>query len=201
MGMRNRLNKMKLNLAYHIRTLEKSNLAYQVMEEQIQYNWPGLATEVRSLCQSLGLENIVDDSPTMSKSLWKQLVKKAVHKLNEEELSERLENYSKLDELRKDGIWKVQDYFKELSMSEARIKFSLRTNMFPCKFNFPSDPKYKTDLWKCDSCATNIDSQNHILWCPAYKKLREGKSLENDKDLTNYFQKVLKIREKLKLRK
>ena len=181
--------------------MEKSDLAYQVMEEQIKYNWPGLATEVRSLCQSLGITNIVDDSPTLSKSAWKHVVKKAVHKLNEEELVERLDQYSKLGELRKDKTWKVQEYFKKLSMSEARIKFSLRTQMFLCKFNFPSDPKYKADLWKCDSCATNIDSQSHILWCPAYRKLREGKSLDNDKDLTNYFQQVLKIREKLKLRK
>ena len=46
-----------------------------------------------------------------------------------------------------------------------------------------------------------IETQDHILWCPAYHELREGKSLESDKDLIEYFGKVMKIREKLNLNK
>ena len=44
-----------------------------------------------------------------------------------------------------------------------------------------------------------IETNSHVLWCPAYQNLREGKSLESDKDLAQYLMNVLKIREKFKL--
>ena len=44
------------------------------------------------------------------------------------------------------------------------------------------------------------NSQSHILWCDAYSKLREGKSLDNDRDIAQYYYKVMLIREKLKLK-
>ena len=69
------------------------------------------------------------------------------------------------------------------------------------KFNFKNDPQYRQDLWKCSSCRTNIDTQSHILWCDSYKKLREGKDLNSNKDLANYIIEVLKIREKLNVTK
>ena len=64
--------------------------------------------------------------------------------------------------------------------------------------NQSSDRKNKETLWKCDGCG-NIDSQKHILWCPAFRDLREGKSMDSDTDIIDYFRKVLKIREKLDL--
>jgi hypothetical protein len=73
--------------------------------------------------------------------------------------------------------------------------------MFPCKMNYMNNPKYKSELWSCDSCETHIDSQSHILYCPAYKQLREGKSLTSDSDVVEYFKKVVEIRMKLNLNK
>ena len=42
-------------------------------------------------------------------------------------------------------------------------------------------------------------TQTHIIHCPAYKELREGKSLDSDEDVAEYFGKVLKLRDQLKL--
>ena len=69
--------------------------------------------------------------------------------------------------------------------------------MFKCKMNFHSQSKFKTDVWKCDSCESEIDTQSHILFCPAYTGLREGKNIDDDKDLVKYIVDVMKIREKL----
>ena len=88
-----------------------------------------------------------------------------------------------------------------MSMYNARVNFSLRTHMFKCKMNFMNDPAYKAEMWRCNSCETCIDSQSHILYCPAYKELREGKSLTSDDDVVNYFREVMKIRTKLELNK
>ena len=63
------------------------------------------------------------------------------------------------------------------------------------KMNYKGDKKYEKQLWKCDECKL-MDSESHILWCSAYQHLRTNKSLNNDKDLCQYLNEVLKIREK-----
>ena len=59
-----------------------------------------------------------------------------------------------------------------------------------------NNKKFAKEQWKCDSCK-RIDSQSHVLWCPFFAPLREGKDIQNDKDLVEYFQKVFKIREEI----
>ena len=73
--------------------------------------------------------------------------------------------------------------------------------MINCKFNYKNDPVNSAMLWRCDSCQTSIDTQDHILWCPSYSELREGKDIKKDSDLIEYVKKVLKIRDKLKITK
>ena len=69
--------------------------------------------------------------------------------------------------------------------------------MFPSKMNFSSSERFKAEVWMCDSCQSQIDTQSHVLFCPAYKKLRDGKDLGSDKDLAEYLAKVMAIREKM----
>ena len=73
--------------------------------------------------------------------------------------------------------------------------------MFYVKFNYKSDPKHSSDLWKCSSCQTSIETQDHVLWCPSYAALREGKDIKNDGDLAEYLKKVLIVRDSLNLTK
>ena len=90
----------------------------------------------------------------------------------------------------------MKPYIKELKLHEARTMFRIRTNMMPAKWNMKSNQKFANQQWKCDACK-RIDSQSHILWCPFFAPLREGKNVNDDKDLVDYFQKVFKIREDL----
>ena len=164
------------NLAYHIRLLDDNSLAKQVMDEQVQKDWPGLAREVMTLCEELDIENIMEEDIGVSKNSWKNTVKKAIFSRNEKELKEKIQDYSKLEELKSETTCERQEYLSTMSMAEARIKFRLRTFTFPCKMNQSSDPRFRAELWRCDSCFSlldpgsrnNINSQSHILWCPAY---------------------------------
>ena len=97
--------------------------------------------------------------------------------------------------------FKTKEYLREMDMNKARINFKIRTEMLNFKFNYKSDPKNSACLWNCDSCQSAIETQDHILWCPSYSELREGKNLKSDKDIIEYFDKVLKIRDKLKITK
>ena len=70
--------------------------------------------------------------------------------------------------------------------------------MVSCKMNMSSKRSNIETVWKCESCmAGAIEIQSHILYCEAYKPLREGESLDSDKDLVEYFRKVMEIRDKL----
>ena len=67
------------------------------------------------------------------------------------------------------------------------------------KMNFQSEIAYAKNLWVCDDCLNEKgvglrDSQSPILICPAYEALRQGKNLESDSDLVEYYKLVLKKR-------
>ena len=106
--------------------------------------------------------------------------------------------YSKLEVMKREA-YEENTYLKEMPMYNARINFSLRARTFPCKMNTMNNPKFKADMWRCDLCESCIDSQSHILYCPAYKELREGRTLSSDDDIVSYFRDVLAIRIKLDL--
>ena len=115
---------------------------------------------------------------------------------------EPIERWSKLkDGPMQDENFGTKQYLKEYRLNEARTFFKFRSKMLDFKFNYKSNPSHSRELWKCDSCQSAIETQEHILWCPAYQELREGKSLDNDKDLVGYFVSVMKIRENLNLKK
>ena len=60
--------------------------------------------------------------------------------------------------------------------------------------------KYKTTTLNCDSCLSSYETQDHILFCPAYIELRKDKDINSDKDLVNYVRQVMKLRDDLKKR-
>ena len=91
---------------------------------------------------------------------------------NENELKEKMERYSKIEQM-KEEEYEMKSYLWELKMEDARMHFRLRTKMFTCKMNQGSDQKNKATLWQCTGCG-NVDTQAHILWCPAYQDLRGG---------------------------
>ena len=66
----------------------------------------------------------------------------------------------------------------------------------PSKCNMKNNPKFASKLWSIDSCQ-RIDSQSYFLWCPFFAPFREGKDVQNDTDLVEYFKKVFEIREEM----
>ena len=59
---------------------------------------------------------------------------------------------------------------------------------------------YSRTLWKCNHCQ-KMDTESHLLWCDAYKHLRQNKNLNSDKDLCIYLKDILKLRAKDHLEK
>ena len=194
----------KLCLAKHINSLEEGSLAKEIFETQTNFSFPGLATEVKELLQELNLPDITDKKVcrTYSKTVWKNLVKKSIRQKCENELKQELNEFIKLEKSKiSEEQFIAKDYLKTMTLEDARTNFKIRTEMLNLKFNYKHMPQNEKSLWLCDSCQISIESQSHIMWCPAYSELRVGKNINDDKDLIEYVKKVLKIRENLNLTK
>ena len=192
--MKYRIFKRKLSFYQHLLSLDENSVASRVARVEARAGYPGLVKEYETICTELGLPTPVN----ISKASWKNWVKKAIVKANRSFLLEEIRKYKKMnyDELKNEEFIS-KDYLKNLTLDEGRIMFSIRTKMVRgVKLNYSSDPKNGALLWRCSHCDC-MDSQSHILKCESYKYLREGKSLDCDKDLVSYFREVITLREKM----
>ena len=195
--MKFRIIAKKLLFVHHLTNLEDQSLAKEVLALHDHHNLPGLMAGCKDYFQKYQLPGIFKEPMKINK--WKSLVKKKMHEANSKELKSEIQTYRKLE--KSDLLTEAagrQPYTKDLQLSDARTKFKHRTQMSQyVKMNFSSDVKYAEELWRCNSCETSIDSQSHVLWCPSYASLREGKHLDSDQDLCEYLREVFKTRHRL----
>jgi hypothetical protein len=192
--MQERIHQIKLNFIYHLKTLNKGSLASEIYEIQAKYDLPGLVKECRQLMRLYDLPDVIDGNVKTTKVGWKNMVRKAIKRRSQKNLQEEVRKYSKLRGKYETEDLLIKSYIKEMNLRQARTMFRVRSSMLDTKMNQKSNPKYAAELWKCDDCLS-MDSQSHILWCPAYAPLREGKNLYDNLDLVDYYQQVMKIRE------
>ena len=121
-------------------------------------------------------------------------MKRTIKDKSEKLIKANMTEYSKLKNLNTDDEnLKIKDYIRKMTLRNARTKFRIRSQMLDVKMNKKSDRSNADNLWRCDFCRS-LDSQSHIMWCPAFVSLREGKNLHDDDDLISYVQQVMKIR-------
>jgi hypothetical protein len=126
---------------------------------------------------------------------WKTLVKKAIADANEKEIRESSKTYKKMEnKIEDEEKFKCKDYLTSMPLSQARTLFKHKYSMTEhVKMNYKGDPAFSKLLWKCQDCQ-NQDTEIHLLWCPAFKDVRNGLDLSSDKDLCSYLQQVIKTR-------
>ena len=199
LAMKFRIMIRKLTFTNSIMLQDDKSLAKQVLIEQMEKGWPGLANEVTQLWKDRGVSNILTEN--LPKMKWKKIVKKKVKEMCEKEMKNIMKDKTKVKKMAEESF-EVKDYIKSKSVEDARTLFRVRSGMTDIKMIYLNKDEYIRSMWRCDSCKTGaIESQSHVLHCPAYRKLREGKDLNNDKDVIEYFRNVLNIRSKLNILK
>ena len=74
--MEYRIKEMKLNLLYYILNLEDTELSKEILEEQIKFKFPGLASETKEYITKLKLPDIIENRTlNLNKYKWKKIVK------------------------------------------------------------------------------------------------------------------------------
>ena len=193
--MLSRINMRKLTFYHHLMSLDGSTVASRVAHVAMKAGYPGLMREYKELSSQYNLPC----ARNTSKQRWKKLLKRAIIDNNKKQLLGQIHSkYKKLDySTLMNEEYETKGYMKKLRLSDARLRFRIRTKMVEnIAFNFSNDPKHTRQLWRCTHC-DYIDSQSHILVCDSYKNLREGKNLSSDYDLVKYFRDVISLRDKL----
>ena len=133
----------------------------------------------------------------MSINTLKATVRKAVWNHNESWLKDKIENrYEKLQDLRNDNFGR-KEYLASKSIDNCRMMMRVRSNMVKVKENFKNMYKNRRNGLSCDSCqGKEVESQSHVLLCPAYDKFRDGLDLTKQDDLILYYREVLAYRDR-----
>ena len=144
-----------------------------------------------------------DDLSNFPKDQFKRKVSKIIRELNKEKLVDRVKitQYKKIDLVKFENDNHLKKlYLSNLSVADGRLKLRIVSSMTPkVKMNFQSDKAFSKILLKCENCSSESeigvrDTQNHVILCPAFARLREGKTVSKDKDLVDYFTAVIQQR-------
>ena len=161
-----------------------------------------MASETKEYITKLKLPDIIENRTlNLNKYKWKKIVKEKLQEECENYFHSELHKFEKNKDTMTEERFEKRDYVQKMTMIDAQTWFKYRAHMTEIKYNYKNDPKFSKELWKCDSCMSAIETQSHILWCPAYQELRAGQSMDSDADLVNYIKEVLKIREHLNILK
>ena len=87
-----------LVLMKHIHSLESSCLAKEVLDEQLENEWPGAAKVAVEIMEQIQVEGVFD--PEVSKHKFKNTVKVACISKNNDSLDEEIKGYKKMKALR-----------------------------------------------------------------------------------------------------
>ena len=142
--MEHRIALRKLLFFHHLIHLPKQSLAYQIANVQHTLGYPGLVGECNILLELYGITVRPEE---LSKVHWRKLCKKMILNKNKIDILEKAKKYKKIsyDEMKKESF-EVKSYLKDLSLSDAKLKFAIRTKMVrTIQANFKGEQQYKSN--------------------------------------------------------
>ena len=193
-GMKSRIEREKIMLAYHINHLSEHDLAKEMMDEQISNNWPGLANEVKLLCEEMRIESPWETDK--GRQEYNRLVKEACRREDEDCMREDMAKLKKMETMLQDGL-DMKEYVKNGTLYSARRTWQVRSCMLDLAANFPNHSKYKESMGRCKACDLQVrEDQGHVTQCVGYQDLRIDLDLEQEPELVNFFSKVMERRQR-----
>ena len=181
--MKQRIWNSKLLMARKILSQERS-LAKEIYTEQLQHDWPGLAQEVKEICDKIGVNNINEEDVS------KDEIEEGIYYNHYKEMKLEISGYKKLEAIKNDDFSELPDYMNEKSLENARMAFRIKAGMVNrIKMNYKGS--YKQNL-KCEKCEIGEnETQCHAMICSGWAEQREGLDLERMSDMVIFFRRLL----------
>jgi hypothetical protein len=172
LGMKWRVWEEKICLVKAIREQEDGSLAKEVLNEQLEMGWPGLAREAAEICKEIGLRNVCVEV------VDKKEIKEAIFYHHYAMMKKEMTNKLKLNDLKNLDLRKPQPYLATMCLLQARTAARLQLYMVRCPGNMPG---LFHGRMECEACAPwrrageepPVLTQSHFLTCPAYRFLQE----------------------------
>ena len=181
-AMKWRIWEEKCLLLNRVQNLEEGSLAKKIYEQAENQGWPGLGRDVQDICIQIDIPNM--NTHKISKSDFK----KAINQSHHEDMMRNFDSSRKLQDIKNSDFSKLQPYFNDRSIENARTKFKIRTKMLE---NMPGNMhKNVENGLKCDLCPDEM-TQNHCVLCPGRMIEREGLDMNDLDDLVIYFSNIL----------
>ena len=186
-AMKWRVWEAKILLVQAIRRQEEGGLAREVLEEQLQMGWPGLAQEVSQICQDIHLPDGARED------IDNEDIKKAIKYDHLKALKLQLRG-RKLQQMANSDVSTRREY-TGWSLLECRMAYRLETEMFVCRANMAT--MYGRDL-TCRACTPGAEDgavgpdedQDHLEVCPGYGSLWDGLGPMTPRTRVRYFMRV-----------
>ena len=117
------------NVRDETETVDGETVVHTTPEEQKLNGWPGLAKEVSERCKEIGIADVNNTEVS------KDTVKEEIFYHHYRELKTEMEEREMLSDVCHEDFKEVQQYMKNNSVEQARMKFSLRAKMYNCRAN------------------------------------------------------------------
>ena len=198
LSMPMRVKKQKVMMVKHIREPEQDSLAKLMYDEQVRNNWPGLAREAAEICAELYIEDV--NETNKGKQEYSKEVKEAVRAMDEinmkREMGDENSVMKKMKTLRKSPV-SLKEYMKTGTLHSVRKTWDIRSYMLRVAGNYPGHRKYLATRWHCQACLGQVrEDQDHLTSCSGYSDLLQGRDLDSDEELVDFFTAVMARREK-----
>ena len=183
--MKYRIWHQKCLLVLQIQCLEEEALARQIYRQAEENGWPGLGQEVREICQEIQIQDI------NKFNIDKKQLKTAIFEAHYQDMLSQFEHSKKLKDNKDDSFRGLPEYFHDRNLSNARMKFKIRTKMVEnVPVNFKNRYRYTKIGLNCVHCNVEL-SQNHLVICPERSNMRQGLDMSKLDDLVTYFRRYL----------
>ena len=165
------LHKKQLSYLHSVLNRPSSDPIHRMYDQQLLYssekNW---ANTIASIRITYGLPTNDNEVISMSKEVWKNVVRKAVTAHALKFLKEKCRSMSKTNRLQYGDVLQVQKYLITYSFDVACVIFKLRGRTTNCRSN-------RGNHGECRLCGSMEESQDHCINCPSTNSDNELLSL------------------------
>ena len=92
--------------------------------------------------------------------------------------------------------WGLKEYVQKENLYNVRSTWEMRAFMLRVAGNYSHHAKYQATGWLCQACRLQVrEDQDHLTSCQGYEDLRQGRDLQDDKDLVSFYRLVMARRE------
>ena len=151
--------------AYNLINSDEKRLARKVLIEQSKLHKPNYYNNTKTIAEQLGITFNMADLQEVTKSTWKQLIKRKIKEEILHDIEAEVKTKTKMRFVSK-REFKAEDYIKKLNMKETKTIMRLKLNMVDTKANFP-----RGDDRTCVMCGAEDETTEHLFKCPRYQYL------------------------------